>query len=97
MCLVVDRPAPIAVSLTFSPQGISLTVDQYRSLLQAIPELNEKLRKAGHEIADPVASPTASTDGGAALTISSPPAQKTKPKKAKKANIDVTSDEDDDD
>lgn len=84
-------------------QGISLTVDQYRALVKAIPQLNESLRKAGHEIADPVASPAASLDGGAALEASSPPppastssTKKTSAKreKVRKANIDVTSDED---
>ncbi|KAK0741215.1 transcriptional Coactivator p15-domain-containing protein [Schizothecium vesticola] len=85
-------------------KGISLTVDQYRALVQAIPQLNESLRKSGHEIADTVASTATSTDGGARLTASSPPPptstsskKKTSAKreKVRKANIEVTSDEDD--
>lgn len=76
-------------------------MDQYRALVKAIPQLNESLRKSGHEIADPVASPAASPDGGAALEASSPPPASTSSKKksvkrekVRKANIDVTSDED---
>ncbi|KAK1836323.1 transcriptional Coactivator p15-domain-containing protein [Podospora conica] len=85
-------------------KGISLTLDQYRALVQAVPQLNETLREAGHAVADPVASPAASTDGGATLTAESPPpAESTSSKKkksvkrekARKANIDATSDEDD--
>lgn len=80
-------------------------MDQYRALVKAIPQLNESLRKSGHEIADPVASPAASPDGGAALEASSPPPpastsskkKSVKREKVRKANIDVTSDEDEED
>ncbi|KAK0719592.1 transcriptional Coactivator p15-domain-containing protein [Lasiosphaeris hirsuta] len=73
-------------------KGISLSINQYRELLKIIPELNEQLRAEGEEIADPNGSAPASKPVAAAT-----PQKKTKAvKKTKKANIEMTSDEDED-
>ncbi|KAK1749975.1 RNA polymerase [Echria macrotheca] len=74
-------------------KGISLSLDQYRALVKIIPQLNEELRAAGHDIEDPAAAGPGSVDGGASLVAADLP--KKAKKKAKKANIDVTSDEED--
>ncbi|KAK5661403.1 hypothetical protein OQA88_11302 [Cercophora sp. LCS_1] len=75
-------------------KGISLSIDQYKALLKAIPALNEELRAQGHEIGDSEPSANGSADGGALLA--SPKKDKLR-KKTKKLNIEVTSDEDDGD
>ncbi|KAJ9156451.1 hypothetical protein NKR23_g1365 [Pleurostoma richardsiae] len=64
-------------------KGISLSVDQYQSLLKAIPAINAELRKAGHNVDD--------LNADSAQEVVSKPA-----KKAKKANIEATSDEESD-
>ncbi|KAK3301400.1 transcriptional Coactivator p15-domain-containing protein [Chaetomium fimeti] len=66
-------------------KGISLSLDQYNALLKAIPELNEKLRSEGHEVGN---MPAVGASG--ALVKAEKPA---KSKKSRKANIDVTSEE----
>ncbi|KAL2129362.1 hypothetical protein VTI74DRAFT_7899 [Chaetomium olivicolor] len=65
-------------------KGISLSLDQYKALLNVIPHLNEELRTQGHEVDDPAAAGTSD-----ALVTTEKPA---KPK-PKKSNIDATSDE----
>ncbi|KAK4249286.1 transcriptional Coactivator p15-domain-containing protein [Corynascus novoguineensis] len=65
-------------------KGITLSLDQYRALLRAIPELNEQLRSDGHEVG---LIPAA--EASAILGKADKP---TKPK-SQKANIDATSDE----
>lgn len=67
-----------------SHQGISLSLDQYRALLQVIPELNEQLRSDGHEVGHIPAAEASAFLGMADKS--------TKPK-SQKANIDATSDE----
>ncbi|KAK3327588.1 RNA polymerase II transcriptional coactivator-like protein [Cercophora scortea] len=72
-------------------KGISLSLEQYQQLLKIIPDINKGLRSQGHDVDDP--------DVGAKPTdLSVKPAsvKKEKPaKKAKKSNIEETSDEDD--
>jgi hypothetical protein len=69
-----------------SYQGISLTVDQYRTLLKVIPEVNAGLKEAGIDVTD------------SATGVDSPPTtkssfqKKTKAKKDK-ANIETTSED----
>ncbi|KAH6844973.1 transcriptional Coactivator p15-domain-containing protein [Chaetomium sp. MPI-CAGE-AT-0009] len=67
-------------------KGISLSLDQYNALLKAIPELNDKLRSEGHEVGGVPAAEA--TDAPVKADRSS------KSKKSSKANIDVTSEED---
>ncbi|KAK4669162.1 uncharacterized protein QC763_200560 [Podospora pseudopauciseta] len=69
-------------------KGISLSIDQYKAFLKAIPQLNEELRSQGVEVDDVPAGV-----GGS----SRKPATKTESKKAKKSNIEVTSEEEEDD
>ncbi|KAK4038284.1 transcriptional Coactivator p15-domain-containing protein [Parachaetomium inaequale] len=69
-------------------KGISLSLDQYKALLKVIPELNEQLRSQGHQ----VDSTTAAGASNALVKADEPP----KAKKSQKANIDATSDEEDD-
>ena len=70
---------------SFGTQGISLTLDQYRRLVEVMPEINAVLAEQGHDAPDaPVAAEAA-------------PAPKPKTKKSstkqKKSNIEATSDE----
>jgi hypothetical protein len=74
---------------TFS-QGISLSIDQYTELLKAIPEINAALGKMGEAI-DAVNNVASSEDE------QSPNRTRVKKKSNKaKANIEATSDEDED-
>lgn len=71
--------------LTCNHQGISLTIDQYKALLAAVPKVNDTLRGLGVDLAE------------AELGTSEPESklQKGPPAiKATKSNIDTTSDED---
>ncbi|KAK0745358.1 transcriptional Coactivator p15-domain-containing protein [Apiosordaria backusii] len=67
-------------------KGISLSIDQYKAFLKAIPQLNEELRSQGVEVDD--------LPAGTGSSSSKPPL-KAETKKAKKANIEVTSEEED--
>ena len=64
-------------------QGISLPLDQYKALLQAIPDINAALTAMG-ETVDSGAAPRKARVKGANADA-----------KEQKANIDETSDEDD--
>lgn len=68
-------------------KGISLSIEQYKALLKAIPAINSELRSQGQEI-----------DDGAAGEDGEEAAEKLPKKKSKspvkKANIEATSDED---
>ncbi|CAM1501095.1 Fc.00g102570.m01.CDS01 [Cosmosporella sp. VM-42] len=69
-------------------KGISLSVDQYNALVKSIPGINAALREQGQSIEEP------EEDTSTALVLTK------KPKKDKvrpeKANIEATSDEDED-
>ncbi|KAB5555015.1 hypothetical protein GE09DRAFT_147322 [Coniochaeta sp. 2T2.1] len=69
-------------------QGISLSVDQYKEFLKAIPAINEQLRKEGHIL---------DSDSQSALDEPEIPEEKKKGGKkessSRKANIEATSDE----
>jgi hypothetical protein len=69
-------------------QGISLTLEQYQAFLKIVPEVNAELRAKGHAI----------DEAGPAAQTSTPKVKVTpkKSKKAKKANIEETSEEDSD-
>ncbi|KAH8685922.1 transcriptional Coactivator p15-domain-containing protein [Tricladium varicosporioides] len=68
-------------------KGISLTVEQYTSLLAAIPEINANLKSAGEAIGETTAM---DEDQSEAETK---PVKRVKAKKETKANIEATSDE----
>jgi hypothetical protein len=74
------------MTLTDANQGISLTVDQYRAFLNAIPEINASLREAGIDIA----TSAVEDDDGADTRMK--PQKKAKVKKDR-SNIEATSDE----
>ncbi|KLU88437.1 hypothetical protein MAPG_07423 [Magnaporthiopsis poae ATCC 64411] len=66
-------------------KGISLTLDQYQALLKNAPAINAELRKMGEDVQDVEAS-----------TVDPPteaPRPPSRDKRAKKANIEATSDE----
>ncbi|KAM0244717.1 hypothetical protein ACHAQJ_010726 [Trichoderma viride] len=67
-------------------KGISLSVDQYLALLKAAPGINAALRAKGQDVEDPdemdIEEPSVSTNK--------------KKSRSDKANIDATSDEDND-
>lgn len=78
--------------LTPRKQGISLTLDQWNSLMKATTEVNAELSAKGHAVTDPSAgnAPAAST------STTKPSKESDKQKKSKRANIEATSDEEDD-
>lgn len=66
-------------------QGISLSVDQYKALLKAVPAINAQLSAAGIQVGD---------NASEASEVEDKPQKRAKPKKEeKKANIEATSDE----
>ncbi|KAJ2965733.1 hypothetical protein NQ176_g10476 [Zarea fungicola] len=66
-------------------RGISLSTEQYATLLKLVPSINNKLREMGKLV-----------DGSEDATAVSPVAvKKQKKEKSDRANIDATSDEDD--
>ncbi|KAK8873866.1 transcriptional Coactivator p15-domain-containing protein [Apiospora arundinis] len=73
-------------------KGISLTLDQWNSLMKATTEVNAELSAKGHAVTDPSAgnAPAAST------STTKPSKESDKQKKSKRANIEATSDEEDD-
>ncbi|KAH8910972.1 PC4-domain-containing protein [Coniochaeta sp. PMI_546] len=71
-------------------KGISLSVDQYKEFLKAIPAINEQLRKEGQDVDD-----VGGSDSAEKQDI---PREKKKATKesSRKANIEATSDEESD-
>jgi hypothetical protein len=76
--------------LIFFLQGISLPIDQYRALLQAIPDINAALAAMGESVESDAAGVEAKS--GAAARKARVKARKAGDKE-QKANIDETSDE----
>ncbi|KAK3989301.1 RNA polymerase [Cladorrhinum sp. PSN332] len=72
-------------------KGISLSLEQYKALLKAIPQLNEELRSQGHEVDDP----TVTTGSSRTAAVKTEKSSKTN--KAKKSNIEETSAEEEED
>ncbi|OIW28882.1 PC4-domain-containing protein [Coniochaeta ligniaria NRRL 30616] len=70
-------------------KGISLSVEQYKEFLKAIPAINEQLRKEGHDVDDVGESESAEEQ-------EKPKAKKTTKESSRKANIEATSDEESD-
>ncbi|KAJ0161258.1 putative RNA polymerase II transcriptional coactivator [Colletotrichum tanaceti] len=68
-------------------KGISLTVAQYETLVKVIPAINEKLRMIGHDIEN------VKEDGDAPTAVESAKKSSREKSKAKKSNIEATSDE----
>lgn len=76
-------------------KGISLSLDQYKALVRAIPDINAALREDGvamSDVEDGDAEAAAKTGAGSSKAAAS--AQEKKAKAPKKANIEATSDED---
>ncbi|KAI8633728.1 ssDNA-binding transcriptional regulator [Xylariaceae sp. FL1651] len=74
-------------------KGIMLSLDQYNTLLEALPAVNANLQSKGHTTPDVFASaPTTSSEPPAKSTSES--SSKEKKSKNKKMNIEATSDED---
>ncbi|KAK8125545.1 rna polymerase ii transcriptional coactivator [Apiospora kogelbergensis] len=73
-------------------KGISLTLDQWNSLMKATAEVNAELSAKGHAVTNP-----SSSGAPAASTSAARPSEKGDGrKKSKRANIEATSDEEDD-
>lgn len=70
-------------------KGISLPLEQWNAVLKVVPHVNGELAAHGHEVADVQAGPAAPTEAPAAK-------ENRKKEKAKKANIEATSDEGED-
>ncbi|KAH7026170.1 transcriptional Coactivator p15-domain-containing protein [Microdochium trichocladiopsis] len=78
-------------------KGISLSLEQYASLVKAIPSLNAELIEQGHEMPEAeAASAPQDTAHSSDEAEGAAPLVKKPAKKVKKANIEATSDEDDD-
>ncbi|KAK3902990.1 transcriptional Coactivator p15-domain-containing protein [Staphylotrichum tortipilum] len=75
-------------------KGISLSMAQFNVLLKVIPELSQELRAQGHDVGAAPPGPSAVTANDASANDASVKTEK--PKKAPKANIDATSDEEED-
>lgn len=69
-------------------QGISLTIDQYKALLQAIPEINAHLKELGVDVKG-----SAMSEDEVEEVVK--PQKRVRAKK-EKPNIEATSDEEDD-
>ncbi|KAI1380893.1 transcriptional Coactivator p15-domain-containing protein [Hypoxylon crocopeplum] len=86
-------------SLKPGKKGIMLSPEQYIKLLEAIPSINTELQEKGHELPDISSSalapeaPAPEAPAEAAAPEAEAKSKKIKPKKAK-ANIEATSDED---
>ncbi|KAK2003248.1 transcriptional Coactivator p15 [Colletotrichum falcatum] len=68
-------------------KGISLNIAQYEALVKAIPAISEKLRAMGHDVED------IEEDGGAPTAVETQKKPAKDKAKAKKSNIEATSDE----
>ncbi|PVH80720.1 PC4-domain-containing protein [Cadophora sp. DSE1049] len=68
-------------------KGLSLTIDQYKNLLNAIPNINKHLKGLGIDV-----SASAISDEESEEEV---PKKRVKAKKEAKANIEATSEEDD--
>ncbi|KAL1901985.1 hypothetical protein Sste5346_001691 [Sporothrix stenoceras] len=77
-------------------KGISLSLDQYKALVRAIPDINAELAKDGVAISDAEDDDAAAGDAGEGPSVALPVAapKKEKAKAPKKSNIEATSDED---
>ncbi|CAK7202979.1 hypothetical protein SEUCBS139899_005706 [Sporothrix eucalyptigena] len=76
-------------------KGISLSLDQYKALIRAIPDINAALRDDGVPISDAEDDDDSGAVVDAGEGSSKAPAVKEKKTKApKKSNIEATSDED---
>lgn len=78
-------------------KGISLSLDQYKALIRAIPDINAELQKDGVAVSDAdddsdAAAGNAGEGPSVALAVAAP--RKDKAKAPKKSNIEATSDED---
>lgn len=71
-------------------QGISLTIEQYQALLKAIPEINADLQAMGIDVSGN------DKEDDEAMEEDSLPKKRVRAKKDTKANIEATSDEDED-
>ncbi|KAI4867349.1 PC4-domain-containing protein [Hypoxylon rubiginosum] len=95
-------------SLKPGKKGIMLTPEQYAKFLEAIPSINAELRGKGHELPDVSSAPAPAPapppvsagedededeDEDAPKSPVKPKKVKPQPKKGKKANIEATSDE----
>ncbi|KAK8089865.1 transcriptional Coactivator p15 [Apiospora hydei] len=75
-------------------KGISLTLDQWNNLMKATADVNAELSAKGHTVTDPSSSSSAPA---ASKSTTKPSKDSDKLKKSKKANIEATSDEEDED
>ncbi|KAL5321803.1 hypothetical protein ACEPPN_009766 [Leptodophora sp. 'Broadleaf-Isolate-01'] len=79
-------------ALTYPPtQGISLTVDQYKALLEVLPKLNKHLKGMNIDVS---ASAVSDEEPEEESEEEAKPKKRVKAKKQEKANIEATSDED---
>jgi hypothetical protein len=74
-------------------QGIMLSIEQYQTLVGAVPAITKDLRKHGVKIAG---GDAAEDDAGEEEEDEKPAKPKKKESKSKKANIEATSDEGED-
>ncbi|RKF80318.1 putative RNA polymerase II transcriptional coactivator [Golovinomyces cichoracearum] len=77
-------------------KGISLNIDQYKAFIHAVPAINAHLQQLGVEISTPIAK-NGSGEKSKSDAHTGEKECSEKQKKALKANIDTTSDENEDD
>ncbi|KAK2616012.1 hypothetical protein N8I77_002731 [Diaporthe amygdali] len=77
-------------------KGIMLSVEQYQTLVGNVPAITKELRKHGVKIAGGDAAEDDAEDDAEEEVDEKPVKSKKKDSKAKKANIEATSDEDED-
>ncbi|RYP92993.1 hypothetical protein DL770_000867 [Monosporascus sp. CRB-9-2] len=77
-------------------KGISLPLEQYNSLIKAIPDINAHLNEQGHETADITSGAAATAAPSSSSKSSTKDAKENKKQKGKssKSNIEATSEED---
>ncbi|XDG04160.1 hypothetical protein ABKA04_003775 [Annulohypoxylon sp. FPYF3050] len=77
-------------------KGISLSLEQYDKLVEALPGMNAELKKGGHEVPALTSAPAVEDEDELAETKSEKKPEKAAKSKKAKANIEATSDEDED-
>ncbi|KAG9780450.1 hypothetical protein KCU88_g3742, partial [Aureobasidium melanogenum] len=80
--------------LSFTDQGISMSLEQYSALIGIMPQIEELLKQQGESVPRPDYSGTGSTPSTSAANNGADEDQEETARTSQKANIEATSDED---